>query len=548
MMIGDDRLPAGVAWPAPIDFPPGAVADTAAAAFDGMPPELLLQAVAAPVAVVDTCGRILAVNHAFADLTGAATLALVGAPMAAWLRPAEGGTLAPGERPAAATVRHGDGSERAVECTVTAVPSRDARIVAVRDLSDRLRVDRARREIHDLTEQLRRAQKIGALGRLAGGVAHDFNNLLQVIGGYAEALGAERLDQSTRRRLLRPNRGATDRASALTRQLLAFGRRQVLLPEVIDLNVTVRTMERMMGRVIGEHIRLASVLAADLASVRVDPGQIEQVVINLVLNARDAMPGGGTLEIATANVRRAEAWSTPAMPVSVPEGAWVRLTVRDTGTGMDADTAAQAFEPFFTTKDATHGSGLGLSMVYGIVKQSGGYTWIDSEPGAGTAVHVLLPAVADAVTARAPRDEAARPGPVPVPQGPVLLVEDDPEVRALFASFLRQAGYDVVEAADGKDAVAAFTTRRADIDVVITDVVMPNTSGPALAAALRARRPALKILYVSGYAEELDVAGGSPAHSAYLQKPVTRLTLLRQVAALLAPAPEPAPPPAPVTE
>ncbi|MEP7116936.1 MAG: ATP-binding protein [Acidobacteriota bacterium] len=396
--------------------------------------------------------------------------------------------------------------------------------------------------MHDLTEQLRRAQKIGALGRLAGGVAHDFNNLLQVIGGYADALGADQLDPATRRRLLRTIRGATDRAASLTRQLLAFGRRQVLVPEVVDLNVTVRSMERMMSRVIGEHIQFVSVLAPDLATVTVDPGQIEQVLLNLVLNARDAMPTGGLLELATANQRRAVAWSTPSLPVTVPDGAWVLVTVRDTGSGMDADTAAQAFEPFFTTKDATHGSGLGLSMVYGIVKQSGGYTWIDSTPGAGTTVHLLLPARAAAAPAGARRADRARSTPPAAPRGGILLVEDDPEVRALFSTFLRQAGHDVVEAADGSDAVEAFNARQADIDVLVTDVVMPHIGGPALAATLRARNPRLKVIFVSGHAEQLELTPGTPDEMAYLQKPVTRLALLRQVAALLVPGTESAPP------
>ena len=545
MVTGDDQVPAHVSWLAPsVGHPLGGVESDAAPTLAGVPAHLLLHAVRSGIAITEPGGRILAANQALADLLGVTPASLIGQSLDSWLRPASGRDLAPSEQASAVTALHTDGTELVVECAVSAArgDTGEVLVTTVHDLTDRSRVERARREVHDLTEQLRRSQKIGALGRLAGGVAHDFNNLLQVIGGHAEALGAERLDPRTRRRLLHTIRGATDRAASLTRQLLAFGRRQVLVPEVIDLNVTVRSMKCMMSRVIGEHIQFVSVLAPDLATVRVDPGQIEQVVINLVLNARDAMPDGGTLEISTANVRRAESWSTPPMPVSVPDGAWALVTVRDSGSGMNEATAEQAFEPFFTTKDASQGSGLGLSMVYGIVKQSGGYTWIDSAPGEGTSVHVLLPAVADAVPARGRCDHAAHAGPAPVPQGTILLVEDDPEVRALFSSFLRQAGYDVLEAADGTDAVEAFDARQADIDVVITDVVMPNTGGPALAAALRARRPALKILYVSGYAEELDLEGGSPAGVAYLQKPVTRLTLLRQVAALLEPTSNPTPP------
>jgi signal transduction histidine kinase len=393
------------------------------------------------------------------------------------------------------------------------------------------RLDRALAENRDLTEQLRRSQKIGALGRLAGGVAHDFNNLLQVIGGYADALGADRVPRAERRRLARRIRRTTDRAAALTRQLLAFGRRQLLVPEVLDLNATVQALEGMLGRVLGEDVQLASDLAADLRAVKVDPGQIEQVLLNLVINARDAMPEGGALAISTANETFPAAWKPPTMPVAVPGGAWVRLSVHDTGCGMDAETISQAFEPFFTTKDASRGSGLGLSMVYGIVKQSGGYTWIESAPGTGTAVHVLLPAVDAAVEPR--RRRGATPEDMAAGGGTVLLVEDHADVRALFSGFLRQAGYTVLEAVDGDDAAALFEARGAEVDLLVTDVVMPNLSGPALAAALRARRPALKVLYVSGYADELDLDRSSGPRPTVLHKPVTRSALVQMVAAQL---------------
>jgi two-component system cell cycle sensor histidine kinase/response regulator CckA len=395
------------------------------------------------------------------------------------------------------------------------------------------RLERALDENRDLTEQLRRSQKIGALGRLAGGVAHDFNNLLQVIGGYADALGAVQMRRSERRRLARRIRRTTDRAAALTRQLLAFGRRQLLVPEVLDLNVTVLSLERMLTRVLGEDVHLASDLAGDLRAVKVDPGQIEQVLLNLAINARDAMPDGGALAIATANETFTTPFGHPALPVLVPPGSWVRLTVHDTGCGMDADTVAQAFEPFFTTKDASRGSGLGLSMVYGIVKQSGGYTWIESAPSAGTAVHVLLPSI-DAVVEPRKRRPAALPTPAPHPAGTVLLVEDNADVRALFAAFLRQAGFAVIEAADGRDALERFDSQAAAIDVVVTDVVMPNMSGPALASALRTRRPELKVIFVSGYADELDLERGSPSRPAVLHKPVTRSALVRKVSAVMA--------------
>jgi signal transduction histidine kinase len=384
---------------------------------------------------------------------------------------------------------------------------------------------------HDLNEQLRRSQKIGALGRLAGGVAHDFNNLLQVIGGYAEALGVDGLDQTSRRRLLQRIQRATDRAASLTRQLLAFGRRQVLVPQVLDLNVTVLSLEHMLGRVIGEDIQFVSSLAPDLRRVKVDPGQIEQVVLNLAINARDAMADGGTLEIATANFLLREAWSHPSLPVPVPAGDWVLLSVLDTGTGMDPETAAQAFEPFFTTKDATRGSGLGLSMVYGIVKQSGGFTWIESAPGAGTSVHVLLPAVQDDAVPSA-REDALGPARIEAPGGTVLLVEDDPEVRTLFTAFLRDGGYAVLEASDGQEALELFERAAEDIDAVVTDVVMPNVSGPSLVSALRARKPDVRVLFVSGYTDQLEIEAGDPL-AAHVAKPVTRGVLLKQLATLL---------------
>ncbi len=533
--VGGDRALVSMVRLAPRSEPAhgGAASEARSVLADG-PARLLLDAVREGVAVTDAAGRILMANHALADTLGVAMAALVGQSLTTWLVPREGGMAAPPPAWSSVTARRADGSVFPATLSAAAVrlDATEVFVTTVHDDTDRTCAERASRQIHDLTEQLRRSQKVGALGRLAGGVAHDFNNLLQVIGGYAEALGAEGLDGAARRRLVRTIRGATDRAASLTRQLLAFGRRQVLVPEVVDLNVTVRTMERLASRLIGEHIRCVSVLAPAVSAVRVDPGQIEQVLLNLVLNARDAMPDGGMLEISTANVTRVAPWTTPSMPATVPPGAWVLVTVRDTGAGMDQHTAAQAFEPFFTTKDATHGSGLGLSMVYGIVKQSGGFTWIDSVPGTGASVHVLLPAVPDAAPAATAGDEA-QPQALPVRHGTILLVEDDPEVRALFSTFLRQAGYDVLEAADGRAAVEAFDARHRDIDVLMTDVVMPNTSGPVLAASLRARSPRLKILFVSGHADQLALDGGPPAGLAYLQKPVTRMALLRQVATLL---------------
>ncbi|MCC6992266.1 MAG: response regulator, partial [Acidobacteria bacterium] len=432
-----------------------------------------------------------------------------------------------------ATIRRPDGPPTSLDLQFVATGRGDAApvFVTVRDQRWRQAAEDALRDNRELAEQLRRSQKIGALGRLAGGVAHDFNNLLQVIGGYAETLGAEGLDHPSRRRLLQRIQRATDRAASLTRQLLAFGRRQVLVPQVLDLNVTVLSLEHMLGRVIGEDVQFVSSLAPDLRRVKVDPGQIEQVLLNLAINARDAMADGGTLEVAPANFVLTDAWSHPSLPVTVPAGDWVLLSVLDTGTGMDPDTAAQAFEPFFTTKDASRGSGLGLSMVYGIVKQSDGFTWIETAPGAGTSVHVLLPAVHDD-DVPLPREDTGGAARVESAGGTVLLVEDDPEVRTLFSTFLRDGGYVVREAADGQEALELFERHADAIDVVVTDVVMPNVSGPSLASALRARKPGVRVLFVSGYTDQLELDGLDP-HAAHVAKPVTRGALLKHVAALM---------------
>jgi two-component system, cell cycle sensor histidine kinase and response regulator CckA len=486
-------------------------------------------------AVVDADGLVVAANADFADAVGApSTDACLAQPLLSLLpeppTPAEGRS---DRRPTLTVILGRDERAAPVDLTFAAAgpaPSRYV-VVTVTDQRWRTAAIEAQAANHDLTEQLRRSQKIGALGRLAGGVAHDFNNLLQVIGGYAESLGSEGLDPTARRRLLQRIQRATDRAASLTRQLLAFGRRQVLVPQVLDLNVTVLSLEHMLTRVIGEDVQFLSSLAPDLMRVKVDPGQVEQVLLNLALNARDAMTSGGTLEIATANFRLDADWHHPALPVPVPAGTWVLLSVVDTGCGMDPETAAQAFEPFFTTKDSSRGSGLGLSMVYGIVKQSGGFTWIESAPGAGTSVHLLLPAAQDDAVV-APRGDVEPAASDVSRGGTVLLVEDDPEVRSLFSTFLRGGGYAVHEAGDGEEALHIFERHADEIDVVMTDVVMPNVSGPSLASALRARKPDVRVLFVSGYTDQVEVQRDDPL-AGHMAKPVTRGDLLVRVAELM---------------
>jgi two-component system cell cycle sensor histidine kinase/response regulator CckA len=490
----------------------------------------VLEAVDVGIAIVDTGGRVQWANGAFGRLFGLDPVALRARDLRTVLRAASRPTEVdswltttferPDKRPAVVDLRF-----RALGSGRTPLA-----MVVARDAAERVAAEQAKQTSVDLSEQLRHTQRLGALGRLAGGLAHDFNNLLQVVAGCADGLAEEPLHSNTRHRLLTDIQNAIGRASSLTRQLLAFGRRQALDPQILDLNATVAALGQMLNRVIREDIRLTCTLAADLLPVKADVGQIEQVVLNLALNARDAMPDGGQMEIATSNLRLDTSWAPPNLPIAIPAGRWVRLSVRDTGCGMDAETLAQAFNPFFTTKDTSQGTGLGLSMVYGIVKQSGGYTWIESRVGVGTTVHILLPGLAEAGAATAA--EASRPG-LGLTRGTVLLVEDDTEVRRLFAAFLRHGGYDVVEATNGRDAVVAFDARAADVDLIVTDVVMPGLSGPALTELLRRRRPDMKALFVSGYAEEFDLRFVGQARTAHLVKPVTRGNLLAEVTALI---------------
>jgi PAS domain S-box-containing protein len=379
-----------------------------------------------------------------------------------------------------------------------------------------------------MEEQLRQSQKMEAVGRLAGGIAHDFNNLLTVILGYSEMLlamlpaPAEHLRDS-----LEAVRDAGDRAAALTRQLLAFSRKQVLEPRVLNLNEVVTHTEKLLRRLIGENIVLGTVLADDLDLVRVDPGQMEQVLMNLVVNGRDAMPGGGRLTIETRAVDiPAEG---PKSDDDCPPGRYVQLSVSDTGAGMTPEVKARIFEPFFTTKQLGQGTGLGLSTVYGIVKQSGGRIAVYSEPGIGSAFHIYLPAVTAAPAPLALEDDAIRGG-----TETVLLVEDEQAVRALVRMSLEKRGYKVLEAASGREALDLAALHGGSIELLVSDVVMPEMSGPELVAALGPLRPAMKILLVSGYTEDAMVRHGiAQAKANFLQKPFTLGTLARKVREVL---------------
>jgi len=373
-------------------------------------------------------------------------------------------------------------------------------------------------------EQLRQAQKLDAIGRLAGGVAHDFNNLLSVILGYAQVMAGELASDDPKRAYVQEIHTAGLRASELTRQLLAFARKQVLLPRVLDLNEVVSDMARMLKRIIGEDIDLRLQPAADLDLTRLDPHQVEQIVMNLVVNARDAMPRGGKLTIETRNVVVGEEFAREHLGVDA--GPYVVLAVTDTGQGMDATTKARIFEPFFTTKDLGVGTGLGLSTVFGIVQQSGGSIWVYSELGHGTTFKVYFPATIEkaqvptaAVTTGGGRGSET-----------VLLVEDEPQVRVLLRRLLEREGYTVLVAENAAEAVGVSDSFGEKIDVLLTDVVMPKTSGTELASDLSAKRPDMRVLFMSGYTDNAMVHHGVfPEGAEFLQKPVVVDSLTRKL-------------------
>jgi PAS domain S-box-containing protein len=401
------------------------------------------------------------------------------------------------------TFRRGEGEEGIVEGTVI-------------DVTDRKRLE----------AEVRQAQKMEAIGRLAGGIAHDFNNLLTAILGFSDLALAEADPGSTLETTLAEIRRAGERAAELTRQLLAFGRRQMLAPVVLDLNATVRGREKMLARLIGAEVAVALELADDIGRVRADPAQIEQVVMNLVVNARDAMPEGGHLVIET---RAAELDGDAAPGLTLAPGRYVVLSVSDTGVGIDMETRAHLFEPFFTTKERGRGTGLGLPTVYGIVRQSGGAVRVASEPGRGARFEVWLPRV----------DEVAAPRRPSGPEVPlsgsetVLLVENEDAVRAFVRQSLEGVGYRVLEARHGAEALAMLESFGAAVRLVVTDVVMPVMGGRDLGRRLGATKPYLPVLYISGFADEALLEAGEDAGRAFLGKPFTKEQLLKKVRALL---------------
>jgi len=480
------------------------------------------------IAVVDPSGRRLYNSPAYARILGYSNEELESTSFFEQVHPddrqvaeqaAKEATGGSGGRTVQYRMRHKDGTWKVIESGASAILNAQNQVeklvIVNRDVSER----------RHLEEQFRQAQKMEAVGRLSGGVAHDFNNLLGVIIGYAEFL-QESLDPENKLRssvdeILK----AGKRAASLTRQLLAFSRQQVLDPKVLELNAVVSDMEKMLRRLIGEDVELSTVLGHDLGRLKADQGQLEQVVMNLVVNARDAMPQGGRLTIETENMVMDEAFIR-RYPYPVQAGPYVCLTVRDSGIGMDAETKARAFEPFFTTKEKGKGTGLGLSTVYGVVKQSGGYIDIYSSPGAGTTFKIYLPRVDEAIKAEAPVGTATSF----TGSETILLAEDETSLRTLTRNTLELCGYKVLEAKDGVEALQVSDAYKGSIDLLLTDMVMPGMGGRALATELTRRRPEIRLAYMSGYTgQAVGSQGPVDPGSVFLLKPFTRELLTRKI-------------------
>ena len=474
-------------------------------------------------------GRILDVNYNFIRMTGFARGESVGRTsldLGIWLNPKERDQMV------AIVKRDGEVRDLEVRFSVKSGEVRNfqmsAHTIELEGTMCLISILRDVTERKALEEQLRQAQKMEAVGRLAGGVAHDFNNLLVGILGYSELL-KKKVPPGDLQRMTEEINSAAIRARDLTSRLLALSRRQVLQPRVFDFNALVRQAESLLRPVIGEDIHVEMRLDPAAGSVKADPAQLEQVVLNLALNARDAMPNGGTLAMETCNIEVNPAFARQH-PGLIP-GKYVRLRVVDTGRGMSPEVMAKIFEPFFTTKQAGVGGGLGLSTVYGIVKQSGGCVTVESEPGKGAAFGIYLPHASEI-----PARRIAEPPVVEslTGQGTVLLVEDEPVVLRLARDLLAENGYRVLAASSGSDALSIARNETETIHMLITDVVMPEMSGPELADQMRKLRPAMRVLYMSGYTDdEVLCRKGLPENSAFLQKPFTPHQFLQKARATL---------------
>ncbi|MFI5042806.1 MAG: ATP-binding protein, partial [Acidimicrobiales bacterium] len=485
------------------------------------------------VALTDVDSRVRYLTPSAATFLGLEPEALVGVPLIELLHPddapkgrallAEVSATPGATRRAEWRLRRADGSYCDTEMQVSnmlSVPEVGGLVLTARDIGDR----KARRR---LEVELSRVQRMEAIGQLAAGIAHDFNNLLTAASGYAQLVRDPLPTDDPRRSDLDEIVTATERGTVLVRQLLAFSRRQVLQPEVVDLNAIVEGIVPMLHRLLGEHIQLVSSPAAGLGHVRADPSQVEQIVVNLASNARDAMPGGGRLTIETANIELDATYAQAHS--SIVFGPYIQLAVSDTGIGMDAETLAHMFEPFFTTKGPDRGTGLGLATVYGIVNQSGGHVWAYSEPGHGTTFKVLLPRIDEPAS---PAAEVRRATPIGGAET-ILLVEDEEAVRTYATRVLHRFGYRVVTAASPGEALALPSDVLAGVDLMVTDVIMPGHNGPELVARIAARAPALRVLYVSGYAEQSVIDHGLEQGAAFLAKPFGPEALALKVRELL---------------
>jgi len=478
----------------------------------------LFEATLEGIAIVRN-GIILEVNHALLGIFGCEPAEIIGRPLA---------ELVAGEVDLEGVPRESIGFRRdggTVDIEVAGkrylFQGEEVSVVAIRDIAQRKR-DEAENKL--LQRQLQHSAKMEAIGRLSAGVAHDFNNCLLAIFGYSDLLLERCGEDPFISRNLMGLKEAGQRAASLTKQLLAFARRQPMETKVMNVNGIVSGLEKMLQRLLGEDIHLVTELHPELGKVRIDPGQIEQVIVNLAVNARHAMPGGGRLILRTAPLL--VTGEDPAPHANVPPGAYVLLTVTDTGTGMDAATQARAFEPFFSTKG--EGTGLGLSTAYGIVRQSGGSIFVNSAPGEGACFSIYLPVSRDAEALRA----GAAPGASDRGSETILLVEDEEEVRAVLHQILARKGYRVLQAGSGEEALVISRLHRGAVHLLLTDVTMPEMKGPELAQRLRSERPATRVVFMSGYNDE-QLSDGGPDSPIYLQKPFSPHLLGETVRAVL---------------
>ena len=494
----------------------------------------LLESATQAIVSIDIRGRIVLANRRAVEMFGYTRRELVGARIelllpdakrAAHTRQRDRYMETPTTRPMGIGMdlsgRRKDGTEFPVEVGLSHLdmPNGKFAIAFVTDISRR----------KELEDQLLHAQKMEAVGRLAGGVAHDFNNMLTVISGYNRMILDEVSPMDPLRGYAEEILKASDRAAALTNQLLSFSRRQIMRPRVLKLNTVVEQIEKMLRRLIGEDIELKLQSSPDTGNIMADPSQVEQIVVNLVVNARDAMPDGGRITIESANVYLDETYARTHL--GVKPGEFVMLAVSDNGHGMDAETRRRIFEPFFTTKPQGKGTGLGLATVYGTVKQNGGDIWVYSEPGTGTTFKVYFPRVgAESSVEVAAGTEVSSAG-----GETILLVEDEEAVRNLTVKMLRHLGYVVLTASNGADAIAISQEHRGRISLLVTDVVMPNMSGKVLAEQLLATHPEMGVLFISGYTEDTVVHHGVLETGVeFLPKPFTREALGKKLRETLA--------------